>query len=99
MMSAKHQTPVWAPNWLTDFQTLFIDAISFNKETGVIERDLTKNHPTKDWFGVDWTWVAEAHGPMLTPGTQFLDDITKWETNVKFPDLNDYDFDTYAKRL
>jgi hypothetical protein len=52
-----------------------------------------------DWYGVDWTWVASAGGPMVTPGTQLLDDITKWETDMKFPDLKSFDWTDQAKNF
>jgi hypothetical protein len=83
--SAAHSNPLWVPNLLTDFQSLSADDLYIDEKTDGVSRDLSKNHVYKDWFGVDWTWVAEAHGPMLTPGTQYLDDITNWEKNVKFP--------------
>jgi hypothetical protein len=42
-------------------------------------------------------YVPEAGGPMLKPNTQFLDDITQWESKVKFPNLDEYDFEGRCK--
>lgn len=99
-LAAAHKTPYWVPNSLTDFQSLFGKDVYMEKGAKPQEApDLTKNYSYKDWFGVDWTWVAEAGGPMLTPGTQFLDDITNWEKNVIFPNLSGYDWDTPAENF
>ena len=46
-----------------------------------------------DDFGCTWTFVPEAGGPMLTPGVApMLSDITKWETEVKWPDFSKHDY-------
>lgn len=96
--AASRNQPLWVPNSLTDFQTLFVRDLSVGEKTGFdLSRDLTKNYEFKDWFGVNWTWVASAGGPMVTPGTQFLDDITNWEKAVKFPDLNNWEWDSLAE--
>ena len=80
--------PVWVPNTMTDMCNVMNSVL-----TGAPEADWTRKdrYDWTDWFGVEWTFVPDAGGPMLKPGTQFLDDITKWESRVKFPDLNAYD--------
>ncbi len=57
-----------------------------------LSRDTSVSCTYDDWFGCNWTWVPSAGGPMLTPGTQRLDDITKWEKEIKFPELSDFDW-------
>ena len=81
--------PVWVPNSMTDFNSGMLAQVS-----GMPEADWTRKdrYDWTDWFGVEWTFVPEAGGPMLKPGTQFMDDITEWEKNVTFPNLDDYDF-------
>ena len=89
--------PLWFPNALTDKITINTnDIISAPVHGMQIHSDFSKvptaDYEFKDWFNTDWTWVCSAGGPMLTPGTQLLSDITDWEKIVKFPDLSEWDF-------
>ena len=80
--------PLWVPNSMTDMVTTMAANL-----TGAGEADwtATEAYDWQDWFGVQWTFVPVAGGPMLKPGTQYLDDITQWKTRVKWPNLDDYD--------
>ena len=84
-LSWKRQTPMWAP-----ISLLEIDMISLGKTSRFPEL-VAKNERFDfcDEWGVEWVYVAEVGGPMLKPGTQFLDDITNWEKDTKFPDWNE----------
>ena len=87
--AAKRHNPVWIPNSSTDINMAMLSMVNGMPEadfTSKVRKDFT------DWFCVPWTFIPEAGGPMLKPGTQFMDDITEWEKKVKFPNLNDYDF-------
>ena len=93
-LSWKRKTPVWAPVSLTDFDSLRIIGRhstypAFNKER--VEYD-------DDW-GVKWVYVPEVGGSMHKPGFQLLDDITKWEKELKFPDWKDNDWKEYAEEF
>ncbi|NLO48541.1 MAG: hypothetical protein GX111_09535 [Clostridiales bacterium] len=92
----KHQNPIWVPNSMTDITSEMIANL-----TGAGEADWSRKdrYDWQDWFGVDWTFVPEAGGPMLKVGTQYLDDIVNWETGVKFPNLDDYDIETRCKKF
>ncbi|MDR0839722.1 MAG: hypothetical protein LBN99_08815 [Oscillospiraceae bacterium] len=101
--SAKRDKPLWVPISSTDFQSVQPnDCILPTEKTKGLTvaadfgRFAKENWTFRDWFNTDWTFVISAGGPMLTPGTQLLDDITRWEDVVKFPDLSEWDFDTYA---
>ena len=87
--AAKRDKPVWVPNSRTDFNSAMLNMVN-----GMPEADFTRKdrYDWKDWFGIQWTFIPEAGGPMLKPGTQFMADITQWEKTVKFPNLDDYDF-------
>lgn len=102
--AARRDKPYWVPNGLTDLQTILpneailpvseevagqIVCADFNRKSAV-------NWTFTDWFNTNWTFVVQVGGPMLTPGTRVAEDITKWEKAVKFPDLKEWDFDTYA---
>ena len=50
-----------------------------------------------DWFGVHWTYEPMVGAPMITPNhPRVITDITKWEEQVKFPDLQSLDWETGA---
>ena len=80
--------PMWVPNSMTDFVSTMVANL-----TGAGEADWSAKeaYDWQDWFGVQWTFVPIAGGPMLKPGTQYLDDITRWREGVKWPNLDDYD--------
>ena len=91
-LSWKNQTPVWAPNSLMDFESVGLGKSSaYADEIAKGER-----FEFTDDYGCDWVWVTEVGGAMLKPGTIFLEDVTKWESVVKFPDWTKYDFKTRA---
>lgn len=87
--AANHNNPLWIPNSSCEVDTAMLSMVN-----GMPEADFTRKerHDFTDWFGVEWMFVPEAGGPMLKPGTQFMDDITEWEKKVKFPEMKDYDF-------
>ena len=50
-----------------------------------------------DWFGVHWTYEAATDAPNVSVDRPpVITDITEWESQVKFPDLNQYDWETSA---
>jgi hypothetical protein len=100
-LAAARNNPLWAPNALTDFQSLGANDIIAHRVRGMqIHSDFLRKADTDytflDWFGTDWTWVVSAGGAMLTPGTQLLDDITDWERVIIFPDLNEWGLEEKA---
>jgi hypothetical protein len=69
------------PNLITDMYTINCNDVMDAPVRGMqIHSDFlktpTEDYSFKDWFNTDWSWVLSAGGPMLTPGTQLLDDIT-----------------------
>ena len=93
--AAKRENPLWVPNSMTDINSTMLSVVN-----GMPEADFSRRerYDWKDWFGIEWTFVPEAGGPMLKPNTQFMDDITKWEKTVKFPNVDDYDFEGNCAR-
>jgi len=92
----KRQGPMWMPNSMTDFADEMIANL-----TGAGEADWSRKdrYDWQDWFNVQWTFIPEAGGPMLKPGTQFMDDITQWREKVKFPKLEEYDIERRCKKF
>ena len=77
------KTPVWVPNLMA--------------EKGLVVCPHDNDRPMffqtgKDWFGVHWTHVEQVGGQMVTPNTFIIDDMTKWEEKLIFPDLDSMDF-------
>ena len=87
-LSWKRKTPMWSPMSITDIDsTLIRRTHSAGSPYGGKER-----FEYMDEWGCEWVYVPEAGGSMLKPGTKFLDDVTKWEKEVKFPDWKDSDW-------
>lgn len=100
----RRENPVWMPNALTDKIGLNTNDVILHPVRGMqihsdFHKKATEDYEFKDWFGTDWTWVCSAGGAMLTPGTQLMDDITKWEKMVVFPDLTEWGFEEKAAQF
>jgi hypothetical protein len=89
-LAYKRQGPMWIPNSAIEFTNEMITNL-----VGAPDNDWSsrQRYDWKDWFGIEWTFVPEVGGSMLKPGTQFLDDITKWQEKVRFPELDDYNIE------
>jgi len=101
--AAKRQSPLWAPASSTTLQSLLThDVAGASPKPGImqIHSDLKRPAPEdyffEDWFGTSWTFVKSAGGAMLTPGTKFLSDITKWEKEIIWPKFSDWGFEEKA---
>ncbi|MBR0402142.1 MAG: hypothetical protein IJH73_06495 [Lachnospiraceae bacterium] len=80
--AADREDPVWVPNTALECVNLMLPDL-----TGASEQ-IWGSDERYDWtddFGCQWTYVPSAGGSMLKPGTQLLDDITEWDTKIKFP--------------
>ena len=86
----KHETPMWAPISITDFEN--VSPLPATRPAGGDER----REYTDDW-GCQWVYVPVAGGSMLKPGTQLVDDVTKWDSIVKFTDWKTRDHKTPAE--
>ena len=89
ILAFQHKETYWVPNSYTDFDIVL--------QSTVNERYEGRESGT-DEFGVTFTYVAEADAPMVMPGTHILKDITKWREEVRFPDVDSYDWVSGAKR-
>lgn len=91
----KGENPLWMPDTRRDCATIcpYVMPDSYARAFGGI-----------DWFGIDWTYEPKSNAAMVTPGTRRLSDITAWEEELVFPDLNAIDWEAdvrenYAKGL
>ncbi len=94
---AARQDPLWVPNSLSDFQNLLFQNLAIGEQIGPdMSKKPTEDYDFYDWFGVPLRWCVSAGGATNKPGTHLLEDITRWEKKIRFPDLNDWDWQTKA---
>ena len=94
-LAAECRGPKWVPNSNTEFNFAMLADVCGMPEANWRAKE---RYEYTDWFGVQWMFVPEVGGPMLKPGTMFLDDITEWEKKVVWPDPDDYDFEGLSKK-
>ena len=51
----------------------------------------------KDMFGIEWVYVEQVGGSMVKPGAPTLEDICDWESVIKFPNLDEWDWEGSAE--
>jgi hypothetical protein len=51
-----------------------------------------RNHGGIDWFGIEWQFEPLTAAGMVKPGTRRLSDITEWENEIVWPDLQAMDW-------
>lgn len=79
----KGEKPVWMMNMPTDFNVI---------QPEVMPDAYARNHGGIDWFGIDWQFEPLTQAGMVRPGTRRLSDITNWEEELVWPDLNAIDW-------
>jgi uroporphyrinogen decarboxylase len=84
----RHEDTPWTPNVLSDIDLVL--------QSTVNERYEGKTTGT-DEFGVSYTYMEQSGTPIVTPGTEILEDITAWES-IRFPRVEDYDWESGASR-
>ena len=50
-----------------------------------------------DMFGVEWEFVPKVGGAMVRPGKPYVADIEHWEDYVKFPNMDEWDWEHSAE--
>ncbi len=101
---AKRDNPMWVPNSLTDIRNVGQQELEAPPPQeggpGGPAWGSKERNTFADEFGCHWTFVPEAGGPMLTPGMPpVVSDITKWEEQVKWPDLSRHDYVECQKKF
>ena len=76
------------PHWLPD---ILGESVAMLPQ---YSNEKTSGQDGYDWFGVHWTWDKDAGAPYPTAGGNPLKDITKWKTEVEFPNLDSMDWET-----
>lgn len=93
LAALNHKKPQWAP--------MRMDCINFLPRCipdNIARVFVMDGHPQenmtggKDMFGVDWVYVPDVRGSMVRPGSPMLTDISQWESVIKFPDIESWDW-------
>ena len=80
----RKEMPLWLPNISTDCN--FIQPL-------VMPDAMARWKGGKDWFGIEWQYEPMTNAAMVKPGTRRLSDITNWEKEIVWPDLNAIDWE------
>lgn len=85
----KGENPMWMPDMRRDCATIcpYVMPDSYARAFGGV-----------DWFGIDWTYEPNVKAAMVTPGTRRLSDISRWEEELVFPDLDAIDWEADVQR-
>lgn len=93
---------LWTPNG-GDIVTIIPKILPDNPARGFVfdlEPFDIKEAGGKDFFGIEWEYVPQVGGSMVRPGKGvLLEDVNDWEKVIKFPNLDDYDWEGSSKRL
>ena len=81
------KNPLWVPNAVNDCNYVLGGDLSGLSD---LKFDFLERCDWVDLFGCTWEWIPEAGGSMLKPNQKpVLDDITDWEKDIVWPDLNE----------
>ena len=93
------ETPLWMPH-SQDYMLLMPDCVPDNWARGMVTSDKPTG-PDKfggpDMFGVEWEFVPKVGGAMVRPGKPYVADIEHWEDYVKFPNMDEWDWEHSAE--
>ena len=82
--------PQWIPHMFTAYNFIVPTDVIADRPPFGVQRG-------KDWFGVTWIWDEASAGFVQDPYEPLIcDDVTKWEEQVKFPDLDAVDWEAAA---
>jgi len=99
--SLRREDPCWVPFPLSDMQELHMTHLADKGPEGYyLGPDLSWNRSRftyLDPFGNSWTFDRNAGGACMTYGTRVCDDILKWEEQIKFPDLHEWNLEETAE--
>ncbi|MBR4744419.1 MAG: hypothetical protein IK082_09545 [Oscillospiraceae bacterium] len=100
--NAKREDPLWIPIPALETQELHMfnlyDKCPEGCQLGPNLRAEQDRYVYHDAWGSSWTFDKYAGGACMTIGTRICDDILKWEEQIHFPDLHEYNLDEFASR-
>lgn len=101
--AARRDNPMWIPLPAGEFQELHMSHLYTKGPEGYqLGPDFNAKadrYTYLDAFGNSWTFDKNAGGACMTIGTRVCDDILKWEKQIKFPDLHQWNLDERAEHF
>ena len=99
MAMLRGETPLWVPSTV-DVVSLIPKVVPDNRARGFII-DAEPLAPGEaggpDLFGIQWENVPGSGACMIRPGNELLDDANDWPEVVKFPNLQELDWEHSAE--
>ena len=90
--------PEWIMTW-HDYEMFNPRVFVDNVCRGLVDED-KKMDPSEyggnDMFGIPWVYEKEAGGSMVPTGFALFDDANDWKDYVKFPNFDEWDWETSA---
>jgi hypothetical protein len=84
----KGEKPLWLPGF-NDISMRMADFLPDN---------IARTKGGVDFFGLEWIYVDVAGGATRKPGKPHITDMNTWEERIKFPDLDDYPWETLKEK-
>lgn len=82
--------PAWIPHMFTAYNFIVPTDVIADRPPFGVERGT-------DWFGVPWIWDGASGGFVQDPHAPLVcSDVTQWERQVRFPDLEAIDWEAAA---
>jgi len=94
------ETPLWMPH-TDDIGYFFPACVPDSIARGMVTDTLPitpDQFGGKDMFGIEWEYVPQVQGSMVRPGEPFVKDLDHWQDVMKFPDINEWDWEGCAAR-
>ena len=88
------EKPLWMPSFF-EYKTFNPRIIKDNMARGMVSEAkpfFPMEAGGKDMFGIEWEFVPQAFGSMVSRKFKQLDDISEWEKYLNFPDLKSLDW-------
>ncbi|ADK82471.1 uroporphyrinogen decarboxylase family protein [Sediminispirochaeta smaragdinae] len=89
IIAYRHGMPLWTPNVIVDCNVTLQSSVNERYEGQT---------SGSDEFGVQYTFIPQVGAPIVTPGTEILTDISAWKKQIRFPDVDSYDWEAGSSR-
>ena len=99
----RHDHPLWVPFTPLELQEMHMAHLYTSgpegTQLGPMLGDPRPRYSYTDAFGNHWTYDRDAGGACMTIGTRICDDILKWEKQIPWPDLHEWNLEERAEQF